>query len=549
MQTIFKGNGPVFEAANHAFCVLFEGAGVSKTFSRARHMLIDKGYTPEDAAEIVHRIKNAVYDPLATPGVNPETDPKVKKYMDWFLKITEYVADNIMPRFYDDIKDTRAQQRIAHLGEGLRDIWREYKDQPFYTWMLSKADGNLNYKVNTQPVPGYTLIPVKTCEELRQKLTELGADDVQWCIKSNGPWENYSSHGTNQFYILFNPNKPKTDNMSIIGTFVTPQMRVANSFNRDNNPVSFITTTEYLRSAGLEMADYNNLESALSDDMYDLAELVDDCTEITSNVFLVYSESNGGYNVVVYNDGHYSVIMPDWVPDNTCRVIHDGDKAYYATDGTNVYSLRAPYEKCGSVPAGLTITDDFVVDDALIVAVTRGNKMVNVYDLDENELLLDPDSDVPITDVRFWSTWLPKEQRHLEFANTKFNKQSYWILSYESHYDKPIAGPEKFYVVTQQGQNLADCPCVEVPRGFRLREISRNGKFYSLEREVHTREEVERNNPRTYLMSDDKKVLPDPYRNIDDNGDGIWYIYNDAGKGKPYFVLNTDTGDIEEKCD
>ena len=89
MQTVFKGSGPVFEAANFAFSVLFEGAGVSKTLSRTRHLLIDEyECSQEDATAIVNMVRNLIYDPMAAHGVKPDVDPTVKKYMDKFQTIT-----------------------------------------------------------------------------------------------------------------------------------------------------------------------------------------------------------------------------------------------------------------------------------------------------------------------------------------------------------------------------------------------------------------------------------------------------------------------------
>lgn len=538
MQKIFTGSGPVFEAANRAFSALFEGSGVSKTMSRARHLLVDEyGYTTEDAMQVVHLVKNTVFDPMAAPGTKPETDPNFKQHIGLILPVVEYVAHVIMPEF--DVTDDTLHQRVSHLGENIRDYLSMHRGASLDEETIGKLDRSLK-PAAAKPVTGgnYVAIPVGSSAELREKLKELGATDVEWCIQSETAWAKYSDDDENQFYILYDRSRPRFDRMSMVGTFVTPSKRVANAFDRSNTAVKFAEAGRLLAAAGVEVADMGSLESALEGQLYDLADLVDECKELYHNVFLVNDRAQGGTNIVVYADGRYRVVLPEWVDADECQVLYDRKTPLYVTDGHSLYSLQEPYgELCGRVPDGLTIGDSFAIDNAPIIFVTRDGRAVNLLDANTGELLLAESSDVPFTDARFCG-----EDR---FASTGFSQASHWILSYEPRDGN--GDTAKFYVVTKKGQDLADCPCTEIPPGFTLEDISRNGKFYSMKRWARTA--ADEGKPGTYLMSGGNKVLPDPYRYIDDNGDGTWYIFNSSAKGEPYYLLDTDSGNIELKRD
>lgn len=541
MQTIFMGKGPVFEAANAAYAVLFEGAGVSKTLSRARHMLIDEyRLSPEEAAGIVHLVKNTVFDPMAAPGANPATDRNVKDHMALFPTITDYVATRIVGSL-GGLNDL-SRQRTSHLGEAIRAYLKANPGASVDFDRLSQLDRALTVGNRGSVEGGYQAIPVKSSEELNAILSKLGADDVHWCIRGETPWKSYSDNGKNDFYLLYDGSRPGNGNMSIVGAFVTPGGRVANSFDRANRAVKFGDTTNLLKSAGIPVADFGNLASVLADGLYDIADVADDYTEIDHNKFLIKDNAAGKSNVVIYRDGKYVPVMPDWVDDKSLGIIYEGYDPLFITDGKRVYGLEEPYGLRAVVPDGLTAETEFADDDSPVIFVARDGRRVNILDLDSGDLLLDQANDIPFTDTKFWSTWDSKNQRFSEFATTDFHPPSYWILI-----DDNRDGPSKAYAVTERGKKLSDCPAVDIPEDYSLENLSGNGKFYSLRKRRGYADDADYG--RYVLMSDGKAVLPGSYRYIDDNGDGTWFIYDSSEPHEPYYVLDCGTGKIDRKQD
>ena len=487
----------------------------------------DYGYSPGEAAEIVHLVKNSVFDPMAAPGTNPETDPEVKRNIGMFPAIAGYVAGRILPSMGGNVDAVR--QRVARLGENIRGYWSEHPGKPLDDDTLAGMDRPSDTgRGDRAGKSGYRAIPVTSREELARTLDELGAGDVKWCIRGEEPWNAYSGNGKYRFYILHDGSRPADDPMSIIGSFVTPAGRVANSFDRADHAVKFGEAGDLLSGAGVSIADDNSLGAILQDELYDLADAVDEYEEIAHNVFLVRDNGQEKSNIVVFRDGAYHPVFPGWADSGSFRVIYDGRLPRYATDGKSLYSLEEPYGKCGEVPDGLSIGGEFADGHAPIIPVSRSGRTVNLLDAADGELLLSETNDTPFTDVRSLTG-------------------KCWILSCEPRGEKSGSGPARFYVVTRRRQDLSECPCTRIPEGFTLENVSADGRFYSIRKYAATAAEEDR--PRRYLMCGGKKVLPEPYRYIDDNGDGNWYIFNSSARGEPYYLLNCDTGRIARKAD
>ena len=560
MKKIFNGHGPVFETANIAFAALFEGAGVSKTLSRARHILADEyGYSQEDSATIVNMVRNLIYDPMAEHGIKPEADQTVKKYMGKFQLIAEYVANTIIG--YLGIND-KAQQRIAYLGEEIRKFLRSHPDADINNDLLHRLDRSGASHCATTHVPvvsekggDYVAIPIDSSGKLKSVLSKLGADDVEWCIRDPDYWTDYSNNGRNSFYILYNSKLPATDPMSIIGTFVTPFNRVAYSFDRPNHSVNFDKTEELLATSGISMTrlDDNELLAALSENMYDLEDIFPDYETLKSNVYLVKSEDGTQGAILVDDNGHFRSLTTGWVDLRNIGTISE-----YVTDGKAIYSLYEPFEKKGEVPDGLTLTAASATDDGdRVVFVKRDDRFVNIFDCATGDLLLDPASDIEFNDARFMFADRDKRnRRYMDEASTEFGPRNYWILTYSAPTRKVrIPGqftreiqtvPDKVYVVNKKGENLADCPNVEIPVDYSLECISRNGRYCAFKR---CRWYGGTGEPRdeTFLMANGK-VYPEPFMYVEPDSDtNIWNLITNPDENAPYYELNVETGEIETK--
>ena len=557
MQTIFKGNGPVFEAANRAFCVLFEGAGVSKMLSRTRHLLIDEyEFSPENAAKIVNMVRNLIYDPMAAHGVKPDSDPTVKKYMDKFQVITEYVINRIIG--YLGVTD-KAAQRIAYLGEELRKFLKDRPGAEITRELVQRLDraaashfgANRTHAVQ-EKVGDYDAIPISSSNELKQVLAKIGADEVHWCIRSDDYWNHYSNHNKNSFYILYNSKLPASDPMSVIGTFVSPFNRVAYSFDRPNHSVNLDTTAELLANAGIDMTPPDDDErlAALNDNMYDLDDVFPDYKCLKPDVYLVKSEDGKKGTVIVEDGDYFRKLFPDWVDINRIGTIEDRRFTQCVTDGHAIYSLYEPFEQKGEVPEDLTITTDRAsADSSIIVFVKRGDRIVNIFDCSVGELLLDPASDIEFNDAQFYfADWDRINQCYKDCASTEMGPNNYWILSNNSPTE---AGrhiqdtPDIVYVVDKRGKNLADCPRAEIPAGYSLRCISKDGRYYAFEKYIW--HDYSSHHKDVYLVIDGK-VCPNPFREIEPGTDvGIWTLYRGTDSDAPYYELDVNTGELEEK--
>lgn len=521
----------------------------------------------EDATAIVNMVRNLIYDPMAAHGVKPDVDPTVKKYMDKFQTITEYVTNTIVE--YLGIND-KSRQRIAYLGEELRKFLQAHPNADINYDLMRRLDRDAASHCITNRTPripekrgDYEAMPIASSGQLKQVLAQLGATDVPWCIRNMDYWENYSNHDRNTFYLLYNDKLPASDPMSIIGTFVTPFNRVAYSFDRPNHSVNFDTTTELLVNAGVDMTppDDDELLVALNDKMYDLEEIFPDYDTLETNVYLVKSEDGKFGAVVVYDNGHYRSLTPGWVDINKIGTIKDSRYTHCVTDGKTIYSLYEPYEKKGEVPDGLTITDELATDGSgRIVFVKRDNRIVNIFDCYNGELLLDPANDIEFNDSRFvFAEWDKRNQRYLDEASTEFGPRNYWILTYSAPtrkvhipgYDKHITReiqtvPDKVYVVNKKGENLADCPSVEIPVDYSLQCISRNGRYCAFTR-CRWYGSTGALRDATYLMANGK-VYPEPFMYVEpDSETNIWNLITNPDDTAPYYELNVETGEIETK--
>ena len=536
MQTIFNGNGPVFDTANFAFSVLFEGAGVSKTLSRTRHLLMDEyDYSPEDAAAIVNMVRNLVYDPMAPHGVKPGTDPTVKKYMDKFQLISEYAAGTIIWHLGIGGK---ARQRIASLGEELRKFLRGRPDAVITEDLLHRLDRDGAARPRTDGNPriaekrgDYDAIPIESSVQLAETLSRLGATDVQWCIRDTARWNEYSSNGRNAFYILYNNKLTSGDPMSIIGAFVTPTNRPAYSFDRLNRAVSLETTSHILAEAGVDMTPPNDDEllAALNDNLYELDEVFPDYEVLKTGMYLVKSEDGGMGAIVVDDHGHYRSLTDGWVDIDRIGTIEDRRYTQCVTDGKAIYSLYAPFEKIGEVPDGLTITTELASESSdRIVFVKRDGRIVNIFDCYNGELLLDPESDVEFNDSQFvFAEWNKRAQRYMDEASVELGPKNYWIIMHSKQ-----SNPTRVYVVNKKGETLANCPCIEIPADSSVQCVSRNGRFCAFRR----------NQGDIYIMADGK-VYPESFIEVDQGtGDGIWALYSSPDEDAPYYELDTKTG-------
>ena len=543
IEEIFSGPGAVFEAASLAFSVLFEGAGVTKVFSRARHLLTDEhGVSPEEAANIVHLVKNSVFDPMAS-GDRPERDPDVKRQIASLPGVVDYVFSNIVSPA-GGLND-KARRRTARLGEAVREYLAGHPGTPLDASVLSTLDRPASGTGNAPATAGYVAIPVASSDELVKKLDEIGAGDVEWCIRSPGPWDTYSDGGKSRFYILRDASRPDSDPRSVVGMFVTAGNRVANSFDRANRPVKFSDASGLLRSAGIETADSGDLAAALGEGVYDLADIVDEYREIAHNMFLVKNYDNDGVNVIVYSKGRYRPIIRGWADGNSFSVVYDGRVPRHAIAGRGLYSLQEPYGFLGMVPDGLAIEPEYAVDDAPVLFVRRGDRRVNLLDADSMKLVLAEGSDVQFDSAAFCGAWEGMSGRRLEFASADFGDGSYWVLCRD-----PQEGPSSYYTVTAPGQDLGKRPCITVPDGFAVRDISANGRYYVLRKTDCLAGDPDRD--RDYLMGDGKKLLPDTaYRHVDfNNWNRTWTAYNGGfGSHEPYYLLHCDTGKIERVKD
>jgi hypothetical protein len=307
--------------------------------------------------------------------------------------------------------------------------------------------------------------------------------------------------------------------------------------------------------------DDDEMLAALNENLYDLEEIFPDYDTLETNVYLVKSDDGKFGAVVVDDNGHYRSLTPKWVDINKIGTIKDRRYTHCVTDGKAIYSLYEPYEKKGEVPDGLTITDELATDGSdLLVFVKRDDRIVNIFDCYNGELLLDPANDIEFNDSQFvYAEWDKRNQRYLDEASTDFGPKNYWILTYSApkatlrsetrFVPREIQTvPDKVYVVNKKGENLADCPCVEVPVDYNLDCVSRDGRYCAYSR---CRWSSNSHYPDydVYLMANGK-VYPDTFTCIEPGADdSIWTLYKSSNSSDPYYELDTNTGEIEEKYD
>lgn len=557
MQRIFTETGPVFEAANLAFNAIFEGINVANALSKARHELLDyMEMPPEKAAAIVNMVKNAVFDPLAAPGAKPESDPTVKQYISYIPVIAKYVADDIIDGYFGELNEN-ARRRTAYLGENIRQYITTHPNAPLTFDILrelDRASAFNSFQPQTEDM-GYQAIHLNSNEELNGKLAELGAEDVAWCIRDEKAWLNYSNNNANTFYLLHNDSMPATDPNSLIGTFVTPGGRVASAFDRPNHAVNSDVTMKILASAGVKVSYNTKFSAVLKEGLYDFENLVDKCESLGNDVYLVQNNHGDFSNIVVRDKGHYRTVFPDWVDSEKFGIIYSGKHPLFATDGNDVYYLNEPYDKWISVPDGLTVTTEQATDeDVTVVYVKRDGRIVNILDIDDGKMLLDPASDVEFTESNYIS---PANTTYRLRPNVKLEHSDNWVLEYTSPRKReynPALGykmdvqvePDYVYVVSEPGKNLADCEKIEIPVNFHVVQISNNGKYCAIRKTCCNTSDPDYSR---YFIISNGKVSQESYLGVEDNGDGNWDIYNSTEKGTPYYRLNTNTGEIETRND
>lgn len=561
MTSVFNGTGPVFEAANSAFSALFEGSGVSRVMSKARHWLIDNyEVNPDDAVDIVHAVKNSVFDPLAADGAKPELDPTFKKYIHLFPCVLEYLFRTILGNC-NGIGNTE-KTRLSMFGEAFRNYLRQLPGnevpETLEQWRLGRIDhdGSALTSRNSSGDRGYKILRPKSSEELVSALAEIGATDVPWCIQDESHWDTYSNHGKSTFYLLYNSSMDKSNPLSVLGVFVTESGYISHSFNRVNNSVTRTETAGIMQSCGIDVAmpgDMNAAIDLVNDGVYDMDDIVDDMEEIGYNMYLATSETENLSNVLRMEKKHdYSIkyypIFPKWLPKDKIHVNYDN---YIAYDDTTIYSLDG-YE-LHHAPEGFTFGDDAGdYGDCGLICLRRGNATVNIFDTKSGHTLLAIDSSIPFddSDMRFWAETSGKESE-LESPSIDFrDPRSYWTLFADRQYKKiesskrPIClGSKTAYVVNKPGVNLADCPKITAPDDFCVRNVSKDARSYVIERKNNGTDYWHA----SYLICDGKPVNDKGMSSIDYDGDDSWTLYPEPHSYDKYLIYNTNTGELTDK--
>lgn len=522
MTGIFSGNHPVYEAASLAFSALFEGKGmVCRIIDGTRDYLVSRGMPKEEANDTVLKVRQMFFDPFASPGRHPTTDPEFKKMLPLFFETTMLMVNvfNYGTSRYDrERAEGFAPKFVAYVREHFPDGAPRLPMSEFLG-MVEEIDAG---KPAFSPRVGdYRYIRVHDWEELKELSGIYGLD--AWCnVKNPSDWDRYSLNGQGKFYLLYTDDAAETyGKLSVIGITVNHYGKIVYAFDRDNDCVD--------RDAVRQIAEHYGLNRPFAVDFGTAMDLVRhgySCRE----VYPYFNELDSRHAAVGFDDRDDMCILDtdswDYASDTFTELsrVRNSD-ALLILDGTKLYDLgrEEVILDTGSL-GGLWLKPGGYDPDTMLFWLTAdGGRPVNAVCIDDSspEMLLDIDNATPVAKAVFTPATPGK------FPTVSgMEPGDFWV----------VAAGDGQYIVTSPGNRLDECKFVEDPAGTGINVVLSASGYYM---HIEGRPGEDR---RYFLMKDGRRVFDREFADAGREDDGSIFLIDDEGE----YRFDPETGNVRK---
>lgn len=514
------------EAAGIAGNALLEGKGmVCRIIDGARDALVRRGMDKELANRTVLLTRKMFFDPFASPGANPVTDPEFKRMLPMFGYLVHMMVDVYLfgtPRYDREAAENFAARFVEYARTNFRDGLPNIGSLSEFERLAEEIDGNGS--LFRPSAEDYTAIPVESWEELKELSGKyrLGA----WCnVDSRSDWDRYSLYGSGRFYLLVRDGTDGStvDKRAVIGIVVNQYGKVVYAFDRENDVVDKTAVQALASELGLDSPEASGFGDAidlLNGGYGNPEEIYPFCEEVWDSVYIVgeFPKDRGDRYAMLCRVGdRYEYTGRTF--DDYARV--SGFDGLLVIDGRELYSL-ASGGTIFRVPGDLTIRGKATALDreGMMIPVFRGDTVVNCLCPDDRnpKLLLDAGNDVPVDSVEFHTKSRGKSE-----TVERMSPGDYWVV---------VTASGDSFIVTSAGAKLEGEPGIPAgDSGMTTFSLSDNG-YYAAKVQRTAGEPVQ-----WFLMRNGKNVFDKPfaeiYRDSEDdyridlvNSDGTMYIFD-----------------------
>ena len=546
MSVIFEGEGPIFEAANAAYAVLFEGHGlVSNTIKRTRDSIVSRGIPKDTANDIVLKTRQMFFDPFAAPGVKPVTDPTFKKMLPIFGHLAHMMVDTFhygTPRYNREAAEDFAARFVEYAKENFQ-AGPPNLTVPEFEELASKIS---NGKSKFAPERGYyDYIQVHSWEELKKLSAQYHMDS--WCnVRSEEDWDRYSLYGHGKFYLLVSDDADKVyGKREVIGVTINHYGKLVYAFDRENDCVDKAALTPILDKMGLTEPFATDFSTGI--DLvkagYDAETVFPYCKSLHGSLALVGFDDRT--DMCILDETHKSYISDVFTSIEEVR----GSDHLYVIDDSKLFDTdqEAVIVDTWKLPGNLVLDADHgAIDEADTLMPLRSTEIkrygtcVNAVCITDrkNGLLLDKDNTTPFLSAEFRTSTTVTNRNILGDTYTKakwptvedMDGNDFWV----------VAAKDGQYIVDVPGKKLEDYKFIPDIPGLAITVLSPNG-YYSARESVYNGED------RYYLMKDGKKVFECPFCDVGSNSSDSYIIYMVTMDKKNGYLFDPVTGKISEQ--
>ena len=543
------GNAVFKNAIFEGYMAIFEGKGlVCRIIDGARDSLVRNEHMPKELANAaVLKTRQLFFDPLATPGSKPVTDPEFKRYLPLFPYCAEMMVHQFKfgtDRYMREDAEDFAARFTEYMKEHYRDSLPQIRFNSDFDRLAREISGNLK---SYRPDPdSYGVIPVATREELQKYVGKYGLDD--WCIvHSDDDWNKFTMPGFGRFYLVVRDDADRTfDRYGVVGIVVNQYGRVEYAFDRANHVVDKESLREIVEYHSLDRQKAQGFGAALDmlnrrDDM-DVGEVFPYAKQLTHSA---------EYYIVGFPDRHEYCILARAYDSASCvsdvydeiQKLDGYDDLYLCGNG-DLFSL-ASESVIYRAPGGFMMRYDcpgIECSDLNLVPLYRDwhdrhpVNFVSVNDKDKS-MLLSPGNSIPVEDIEFRTRNTVEEVNPWTHQASTHGKPATVDGMSDGDYWEVTAGG-RVYIVNRPGMRLEEAGGIEDRSGNGYTTLLTDTGYYSLT-------VPEGPGKVRYLMKDGKKVFDRGFSEIDSTGETEYDIALKDMDGK-WYEYSTRTGDMRE---
>lgn len=517
MGNRFGGNGAIFEMAEKAYRVLFEGKGmVCRIIDGTRDMLMRRGMPKDIANDTVIRTRRMFFDPFATQGVNPTTDPKFKR----MLNVFPYMAAMMVDKYHygtpgydhgaaEDFSTKFVDYCRRNYPDGMPDMTTTEMDRVMST--IAGTDGTSDI----DDIPEYSAIPVESWEELRNysEKYRLG----EWCIvNSREDWEKFTLYGNGRFYLLVSDAADPATTVArgdVLGIVVNHYGKVVYAFDRANMVADMRMVNSVAGELGLLTPKPKSFGTALdilrsNDCDFTVTDIYPWCERLNQDREIYVVGGFGGNEAGEYqllNAEKAEYVGPQFSDYSS---FHSNRDEWVILDANILFDISDETVVC-RLPSEFTFENGrypFLDDDMGVLSVRklRAFHVVNGAlpwpdTNDRGKLLLDESNETRIAGAKFYTrteaAGTPRKRRVPVF--TGMGEDEYWV----------VETPDKAYLVTECGCRLDECAELSCPADAEVIDVFSRKGYYSIRQHIGDRAEW-------YLCRDGKRVIDTPFKSI-----------------------------------